>query len=216
MRYLASQAAPRSAHLFFPARIAVAPADAPSNMEIGAVFDAKGYREAVLKTGDLPHQVADVIAKSLETAGLKPKIINATPGNLPTGIDFLLTSRLESLHCIKRYIDSGAPKGSFVMYADARIAFTLTGRGGKLYSAVKSSHMEEPPQGVDIAKYKPPFVHPSDAASAMVSRAAARLIADPEFQQVLPRQAMPSPSPSPSTSPSPSATPTPGAARHAR
>jgi hypothetical protein len=187
--------------LFFPARIAVAPADAPPELKLGAIFDANGYQETALEARNLPLQIADIAANSLAAAGLKPQVMNAAPGDLPMGIDFVLTSRLESLHCIKRYVDAGASNGAFVMYADARISFMLTGRGGKLYSAVKTSQLEEPRQGVDIAKYKPAFVHPDDAVSAVVSRATAKLIADPEFEQVLPRQAMPSASLAPSATP---------------
>ena len=195
--------------MFFPAKIAVAPTAAPQGMKLGAVFDANGYREAVLQSGNLSHQIAEIAAKSLASAGLKPQIMNASGNDLPVGIDFVLASRLESLHCIKRYV-GGGPGGAFVMYADARIHFTLAGRGGKLYSATKSSELAEPRQGVNIAKYKPPFVNPADAVSAVVSRSIAQLIADPEFEQVLPRQAMPS------ATPAPSVTPTPGAPRRAR
>ncbi|HJU29537.1 MAG TPA: hypothetical protein VJ718_10220 [Candidatus Binataceae bacterium] len=193
--------------LFFPAAIAVAPTEAAHGMKIGAVFDANGYREMALRGGDLASQIAEIVAASLAAAGLKPKIMNVSAGDLPEGVDFVLSSSLESLHCVKRYVGDGAPGGAFVMYADARIAFTLAGRGGKLYSATKSSQLEEPARGADIAKYKLPFVDPADAASAVVSRTIAQLIADPEFQQVLPHEAMPSATPTPSATPSPAPSP---------
>jgi hypothetical protein len=90
------------------------------------------------------------------------------------------------------------------------LKFALAGRGGPLYSVTESSQLAEPPQGADIAKYKPQFTDPADAASAVITGTAAKLIADPEFQQVLPRRAMPS------AAPAPSAAPTPAAPRRAR
>jgi hypothetical protein len=204
LHYLANQAEPRTARIFFPAKIAIPPAAAPLGMNLGAVFDANGYRQETLKADDLSRQITEIIAKSLAAAGLKPMILNASAGDLPAGIDFVLISRLESLSCIKRYVGGGAPGGAFVMYADARINFMLAGRGGKLYSATKSSDLAEPRQGADIASYKPPFVNPADAVSAVVSRVIAQLVADSEFEQVLPRQAMPSAAPAPSATPTPS------------
>jgi hypothetical protein len=206
LHYAVNGGEPRTVNLFFPARIAVAPAAMPPAMDLGAVFDAQGYRETTLKGGDLSRQAAEVIAKSLALSGLRPEIMNASPGDLPVGIDFVLTSSIESLHCIKRHIGgSGEPKDAFMMFADARLKFALAGRGGPLYSATESSQLAEPPQGADIAKYKPQFTDPADAASAVVTRTAAKLIADPEFQQVLPRRAMPSAAPAPSAAPTPAA-----------
>jgi hypothetical protein len=191
IRYAATNGQATARKIFFPAPIAVAPAIVPPNLTLGNVYDANGYRQTRLGLNDPAREVSAALMTALKDAGLKPSTIGGMPpgSELPVGIDFGLVPAIEELRCVKRIESSDADgRPRFTMSAAATIKFSLVGRGGPLYSAAKFGSVEEPPRGADPARYNPPFTRPEDAISAAVSQAISKLIADPSFQQVLPRQ----------------------------
>jgi hypothetical protein len=131
-----------------------------------------------------------MLAKSLSTAGLAPISIGkpSRDGMLPVGVDFAITAQVLELRCVKRYISAAADASpNFTMSAVARIKFTLTGRGGTLYSASKLADIDESPHRADLKRYVPPITEPADALSSAVSQTLLKLVGDPEFQQMLPQ-----------------------------
>jgi hypothetical protein len=202
LHYVADSTTGHATNLFFPAKIMVVPPQLPPVLEIGDVFDAQGYRQARLQDPGLSQQIAAILVTNLENAGLKPTIINQppAPGNLPIGVDFVITSELQQLHCIKRYIPAADIPGAFTMSANAQLKLAVSGRGGTLYSGSAVSTLSEPAEGVAPEKYKATILEPGDALSVAVSQTVDKLLADPAFQQVLPRRSVTS---SAAVSPSP-------------
>jgi hypothetical protein len=190
LHYAADFTDAKTADLFFPAKIGIVPVIASAGAGNGMVFDADGYREAMLFVPDLSTEIARMLAKSLSTAGLAPLSISNPPrdGLLPLGLDFAITAQVLELRCVKRYIPVAADASpDFTMSAVARIKFTLIGRGGTLYSASKLAEINEPPRGANLKSYAPPIAEPADALSSAVSQTLLKLVGDPEFQQVLPQ-----------------------------
>lgn len=181
--------APHPEKIFSPAKIAVVPATVPNDLDLGAVFDPAGYRDARFFVPDLGVQVANLLMRSLADAGLQPVPIASAPadGDLPMGIDFVIEATVEQLRCVKRFVPEAAEvHPRFILSAQAQMHFKLFGRGGELYSVTEFGEVREPPYITDSDNRAPVLSEPGDALSAVIIQAITRLLSDSGFRQALP------------------------------
>jgi hypothetical protein len=173
--------------MFFPAKIAVVSPVVARDPDIGAVFDRGGYMRTRLYLPDAADQIAGLITRSLADAGLQPVLIAQAPANdeLPTGIDFMITSTVEDLRCMQRFVPE--EQGS-ILSAHAQMHFTLLGRGGELYSTDESDDASAPSRDTPTNRGSVKFGGPGDAVSTAVTRTIIRLLDDPQFQEALPHR----------------------------
>ncbi|MGH7932683.1 MAG: hypothetical protein ACREQN_05880 [Candidatus Binataceae bacterium] len=179
---------------FFPARIAIVPPTVPggrSYLNVGGTYDAEGYVKANFLVQNAGRKIAEVIARALEHAGLKPSILaGPPPGNMPPyGVDFLLTSEVTKFQCVKHLVAGKAGlEGHFTMTSDVGLHLTLSTRRGVMYDGSTVYVAREPPESVDAATYKPQVTDPAQSLSIALSRAAETLIAQSGFRTALPQR----------------------------
>jgi hypothetical protein len=66
--------------------------------------------------------------------------------------------------------------------------FTLSGRGGELYSADESGDASAPSRDTPTNRGSAKIVEPDDAVSTAVTRTIIRLLDDPQFEEALPHR----------------------------
>jgi hypothetical protein len=175
------------AKMFFPAKIAVVSPVVARDPDIGTVFDRGGYVRTRLYLPDAASQIGEVITRSLADAGLQPVLMSEEPANddLPAGIDFMITSTVEDMRCMQRFMPEA--QGS-ILSAHAQMHFTLSGRGGELYSADESGDASAPSRDTPTNRGSVKIVEPDDAVSTAVTRTIIRLLDDPQFEEALPHR----------------------------
>jgi hypothetical protein len=200
-----------SQHIFYPARIAVTPAQghfARGNFAVGAVYDENGNVERTLRVENPGPVVTAAVMRALADAGLKPQPLAALPARAkpPPGVDFLLTTAIENLAINKRFGAQHTVHGQyFTMRADCRLKFTLSSRAAPmLFTGEMGGSEQEPPMPVGGEVFLPLETKPAESLSVAMSRAVGKLMLQPAFRAALPLKTVPPPA----ASPTPSATPT--------
>jgi hypothetical protein len=178
------------ARVFFPAKIGVVTPVMERDPYIGTIVDRAGYVRTRLYLPDAPGQVAELISRSLADAGLQPVQMAGVPadGDLPTGVDFMITSSVQELRCTQQFLPEQGSDNGFILSARAQMHFTLSGRGGELYSADEFGDAGTASREASTEKQLADMKEPADAVSGALLEAITRLIDDHQFQEGLPHR----------------------------
>jgi hypothetical protein len=98
----------------------------------------------------------------------------------------MITSTVEDMHCMQRFV----PEEQWsILSAHAQMHFTLSGRGGELYSADESGDASALSRDIPTNRGSAKIAGPGDAVSTAVTQTIIRLLDDPQFQEALPHRA---------------------------
>jgi len=178
------------ARVFFPAKIGVVTPVVAQDPYVGEIVDRAGYVHTRLYLPDAAGQVAELISRSLADAGLQPVQMAGVPanGDLPTGVDFMITSSVQELRCMQQFLPEQRGGKEFILSARAQMRFTLSGRGGELYSADEFGDAGTASHEASADKQLADMKDPADAVSGAILEAITRLIDDHQFQEGLPHR----------------------------
>lgn len=189
---------PGSQHVFHPAKVAVLPVGgslATGRVEVGSIFAAAGVSDKDLYVSDAGVVATRAVIRALADAGLTPVALDAMPaGGLPPGVDYLLTSEIESIEVTKRFGAERTIHGQyFMMESKVRLKFALLNRSGEtIYSGELTGTENEPPAPVGAEVFLPLETEPSESLSVALSRAIGSLMLEPGIRRILPvRSALP-------------------------
>jgi hypothetical protein len=188
----------RHAHLFYPAKVAIVPAPSPGGrrLAVGYVFAADGSVRNALHIDDASGQVAKVLADFLSEAGLKPVLLQNLPGGTPPhGIDFVITSAVDKMQCIKHLASADGNSSHFTILATVQLTIQFANRAGNSFELNPVSMFQEPPTGVSADSYKPSVTSPADALSLAVSKAIVTLLDNHDFILAFPHEHLLPPGP---------------------
>ena len=189
---------PGTRAIFLPANIAVAPISGDLAIcahQVGGVYSSSGQLEKVLLVSDAGSVVHDALMTSLADAGLKPIAIHAglSPGDLPNGVDLMLSCELRRLTIEKRFGAQQTIHGKyFTMTSRVALKYKLQGRDGSVIYDNQITGMEdEPPRPVGGEVFFPLETEPAESLSVALSRAIGTPLADPKFRAAFPLRTTP-------------------------